>query len=217
MIPLLSAVQLVQLRAGDVLYRQGELKRHVYFPTASYISQISSLAGVPPQEVALVGTEGMVGSSLLLDVGIASLHTVVQGSGSALRLRVSQFLGALSVNTSLRQITNRYLYVRLSQLAQSIACARFHTVEERLARWLLTTRDRARSDTFQMTHEHMALKLGVRRVGITQAAGHLRRQDLIHYRRGVMVIVSGGGLEAVSCQCYAAAAHVYRQQMGHSQ
>jgi CRP-like cAMP-binding protein len=210
----IAVAEIVQLHFAQVLYQQDRLKRHVYFPIDSYISQISSLAGTPRLEVGLVGAEGMVGSSLLFDVPIAPLHTVVQGAGTALRVSAPHFLQLLTRNAVLRLVMQHYLYVRLSQLSQMAACTRFHTVEARLARWLLMTRDRAHADTFQMTHANMAFMLGVRRVGITEAASLFRKRNLIRYRRGSMAIVNGRGLEAASCECYARAEEVYGRHMG---
>ena len=210
---LLSGADAVSLDFGQVLQQPGEVKRHVYFPTDTYVSQIASLSGVPRIEVGLVGAEGMIGSSLFLGVQTAPLHTVVQGAGKALRLDAARFVRELSRGPALRAIMSRYVYVRMSQLGQMAACARFHTVKERLARWLLMTRDRAQSTTFHMTHEYMASMLGVRRVGVTEAATSLQRRNLIEYKRGELAIVNGRELEAASCECYETADRVYRAYM----
>jgi len=210
---LLSGADTVNLSFGQVLQEPGQVKRFVYFPTDTYVSQIASLSGAPRIEVGLVGAEGMIGSSLLLGVQIAPLHAVVQCKGSALRLDAARFARELVRGPALRAVMSRYLYVRMSQVGQMVACTRFHTVEERLARWLLTTRDRARSDTFHMTQKYMAFMLGVRRVGVTEAATLLQRRNLIEYHRGELAIVNARELEAVSCECYATAERVYRAYM----
>jgi CRP-like cAMP-binding protein len=210
---LTSGADQVGLEFGQVLYEAGQVKRFVYFPTGAYISQVSSLSGVPRLEVGLVGMEGMVGSSLLFGIDDAPLHTVVQGAGTALRLDVPRFAYELGRGPALRATISRYLYVRLSQLGQMAACARFHTVEQRLSRWLLMTRDRARSDMFHLTHEYLASMLGVRRVGITEAATALHDRKLISYSRGTITIVDGRELENVSCECYATAERTYEKFM----
>lgn len=210
---LLSGADTVNLAFGQILQEPGQVERYVYFPTDSYISQIASLGGLPRIEVGLVGAEGMIGSSLLLGVQIAPLHTVVQGPGSALRLDATRFVRELARGPALRAVMSRYQYVRMSQVGQMVACTRFHTVEERLARWLLMTRDRARSNTFRMTQEYMAFMLGVRRVGVTEAATLLQRRKLIKYKRGELAIVNGQELEAASCECYATAERVYNAYM----
>lgn len=210
---LLSGAEVVSLDFGQVLQRPGDMRHHVYFPTNAYVSQIASLSGVPRIEVGLVGTEGMIGSSLFLGVQIAPLHTVVQGAGNALRLDATRFVRELARGPALRAMMSRYVYVRMSQLGQMTACTRFHTVDERLARWLLMTRDRAQSTTFHMTHEYMAFMLGVRRVGVTEAAALLQRRNLIEYKRGELAILDGQKLEAASCECYGTAERVYRAYM----
>ena len=187
--------------------------RHVYFPTGSFISLISSLEDRPKLEVGLVGVEGMLGASLMLGVDIAPLRALVQGSGSCLRMTAAQFARDLSLSAELRRQLSSYLYVVVSQLAQMAACTRFHLVEARLARWLLMTRDRAGSDRFFLTQQFIAYMLGVRRVGITHAAGALQERRLIRYTRGNMTILDGRGLEAASCECYAVARNTYDQHM----
>jgi hypothetical protein len=149
----------------------------------------------------------------LFGVRVAPLYTEVEGAGTALRLEALQFGREIERRCALGEVMNRYLYVRMSQLGQMAACTRFHVVEARLARWLLMTRDRAHSDSFRVTHTHMAFMLGVRRVGITQAAGLLQRSNLIRYHRGDLTILDARGLEALSCECYANARQIYARHL----
>jgi len=164
--------------------------------------------------VGMIGTEGMFGAGLMLGVDISPLHALVQGGGPALRMNAKRFRRELEENPALQRGLNRYLYVLISQLAQAAACTRFHVVEARLARWLLMTRDRARSDEFYLTQDFLSHMLGVRRVGVTKAAGSLQKRKLIDYSRGVIKILDHGGLRAAACGCYLADKRTYKRILG---
>lgn len=208
---LLSGCEQVELVFGTVLSKPGEKIQHVYFPTNSFISLMTRIDAHSSLEVALVGSEGMYGVPLMLGVDVSSLHAVVQGAGPAWRMEAELFYRAVAASNVLQQYLNRYIYVLISQLAQTAACTRFHVVEERLARWLLMTRDRAHSAEFHLTHEYLAHMLGVRRVGVTKAAGSLQKKKLISYRRGEVKINDIAGLEAASCKCYQIDQEIYKR------
>jgi CRP-like cAMP-binding protein len=204
----------VDLVLSEVLCEGGQRTRYVYFPIDATISLVTPIDGKPVLEVGMVGQEGMVGAQLVLGVITSPLHAVVQGSGKAWRIAAAPFRDELARSSALRKYLNLYLYVLMSQLAVSAACLRFHLIGPRLARWLLMTQDRAHADTFHVTHEFLAYMLGVRRVGITSAAGALQRAGLIEYRRGNLVVLDRGGLEAAACGCYALDRTAYSALLG---
>lgn len=206
---LLDLCEPVQLVLSEVICEDGKPTRHVYFPINGFISLITSIAGKPILEVGMVGREGMLGAQLALGVTTAPLRALVQGPGSACRIGAGAFLAELPKSAALRRLLNRYIYVLMAQLASSSACLRVHEIGPRLARWLLMTQDRAHTEEFRVTHEFLAYMLGVRRVGITNAAGALQQRGLIEYRRGQLTVLDRRGLEAAACSCYAADLKVY--------
>lgn len=210
----LVACERIELSAADILHEAGGVERYVYFPIGGFISLVTPLDACAGLEVVLVGSEGMVGVSILLGVPVSPLHHLVQGAGSALRISAASFRRELTHSPALRVRLHRYVYVKMQQIAQTAACIRFHVVESRLARWLLMTHDRSGSDDFHATHEYLAYMLGVRRVGITKAATSLQNQGLISYRRGEITIRDRKGLEARSCGCYFAANELYERILG---
>ncbi|MGD0961602.1 MAG: Crp/Fnr family transcriptional regulator [Methylomonas sp.] len=213
---LLARSETVELNFAEVLYKTGDRIPDIYFPTGGFISLVTPVDGGSGLEVGLIGNEGMLGLSLILGVETAPYLAVVQGAGSALRMTSAAFLQVLEENPVLRKLLKRYLYVSMRQLAQTAACYRIHVVEERLARWLLMTQDRAHANSFHITHIFLAYMLGVRRVGITKAASSLQRQKLISYRRGNITILDRAGLEKVSCGCYQVEKQTYDTIMAHS-
>jgi CRP-like cAMP-binding protein len=192
----------VDLVFGDVLYEAGGPIRDVYFPSRSLISLLTLVEGHLALEVGMVGREGMVGIPLALGADVSPVRALVQGAGPALKMSAARFRAELKRSPPLQRELNRYVHTMIAQISQTAGCNRFHVVEARLARWLLMTRDRVRSGQFRMTHDFLSHMLGVRRVGVTEAASALQRQKLIEYRRGNIRILDDRGLEAACCSCY---------------
>ena len=211
---LLAASEAVPLVVGAMLWRAGAVARHLYFPDDGFISIVTTIEGKRGLEVGMVGREGMLGAHLALGVSAAPLLALVQGPGTARRIAAGSFRRMLASSPALQMELHRYLYVLMGQLATSAACTRFHQVGPRLARRLLMSQDRADAARFRVTHEFMAYMLGVRRVGVTRAAGDLQRDGLIRYHRGEMTVLDRAGLEAAACGCYAADRNGYERVMG---
>ena len=198
----------VSLTFGEVLYEAGPIA-HVYFPVDCLVSLFAPLKDHLAVEVGIVGSEGMVGVSLALGVRTSSVRAFVQGTGTALRMEALSFQRELRRSAALQKAIHRYIHVLMGQVTQTAACNAFHAIEARCARWLLMTRDRMRSDKVELTHEFLAHMLGVRRVGVTVAAGNLQRQGLIAYSRGHITILDPKRLAKSACECYGIVKHLY--------
>ncbi len=211
---ILSLCHTVDLDFGAILSEQDKPLTHAYFPVTCFISLVTVLTGHPALEMGLIGSEGMLGGTIALGVTATPLRAVVQGPGQALQIGATALKRILPECPALQRTLSRYVYVMIAQLSQTAACNHFHEIEPRLARWLLMTHDRAHADHFHLTHEFLADMLGVRRSGITVAAGSLQNRKLIGYTRGEISILDRSGLEAASCECYEAVNKDYTQQFG---
>ncbi len=211
---LLAVCEPYELIFSDILIDSGTAARYVYFPTGGFISLVTPLDGKPALEVGMIGAEGMLGIQVALGVSATPLKALVQGAGTAWRVPVTAFKRELASSAALVQTLNRYVHVCMLQLASMSACARYHDINPRLARWLLMMHDRAERDTFQVTQEFLAYMLGVRRVGVTAAAMALKQEGLISYRRGNLAILDRRALEVAACSCYASDLRTYRAHLG---
>lgn len=192
----------VELKPSERLWTKGIASAHVYFPLSGSISLMSDNAGASNLEIDMVGREGMLGIHTILGGVLAPARADVLQPGRAYRIAVDDFNAELSRSPALQVVLQRYLYLRMLQMTSTAVCARFHEIGPRLARWMLMSHDRAASDSFEITHEALSQLLGVRRAGITRAAGQLQQTGCISYRRGVVQILDRPGLERASCACY---------------
>jgi len=208
---ILARCETVTLVAGRVLCDAEEPLRYVYFPITGTISLVKNLAGHEPLETEQIGNEGMLGVTLTLGVSVAPQRGVVQGAGTALRMRAAHLIKTLETCPVALRTLNIYLYVVILQLSQMAGCSRFHDLGSRLARNLLMAHDRAHSNHFHLTHQCLADMLGVQRGGVTIAAGILQKENIIRYSRGAITILNRNGLEAASCECYRAISADYQR------
>lgn len=210
---LLALCESVDLVTSTVLCEPHEPVRHVHFPVVGFVSLVVGVDQYSGLEVGMIGREGMVGGELLLHSTTTPWRVVVQSSGHAWRVPALVFRKELVTCAALDRLVRNYLAFRIGQLAMSAACERFHAIGPRLARWLLMSQDRAYSDAFDVTHETLALMLGVRRVGVTVAAGRFQRLGLIGYSRGHVHVLDRAALELEACSCYASNAAVFSALM----
>lgn len=198
-----TKLQFVMLKLRDVLYEPGAKIEFVYFPTTGCVSMINA-TGEGSVEVGTIGLEGMVGVPILLRTDSEPTRALVQVEGEAFRISSAEFREVVGESKHLEQIMLRYAQALFNQVAQSVACNRLHSLEERCARWLLITHDRVDGDVFKLTQEFLSYMLGVHRPAVTLAAGILQAAGYIRYSRGTITIVDRAGLECASCRCYQA-------------
>ncbi|SEA47271.1 cAMP-binding domain of CRP or a regulatory subunit of cAMP-dependent protein kinases [Alkalimonas amylolytica] len=204
----------VELTFGVVLCEPNQPYRFLYFPMSGFISLVTKLAGHKPLEMGVIGNEGMLGVTLALGVSTAPMQAVVQGKGTAWRIELAELQQLLPECPQLRSVLQQYLFVLMAQLSQSAACMHFHSLEQRLARWLLMSNDRAHSNSFYLTHQFLADMLGVRRSGVTVAAGVMQQNQWISYSRGNIRLLNRTAIEGLACECYQCSLDAYRRLLG---
>ncbi len=213
---LLKHCEPFELVLSAELSTRGQPLAHAHFPTEGFLSLVVDVDSHPPLEVGMVGTESMLGSELLLGLATTPWRALVQGAGSSWRIGAQELRGQIQAIPALNALLQACLLARLHQQALAAACQRYHLIAPRLARWLLMSQDRSLSDSFHFTQEFMALMLGVRRVGVTEAAGHFQDAGLITYQRGELTVLNRKALEAEACSCYAADKIIYQRLMKYS-
>jgi CRP-like cAMP-binding protein len=207
-------MQLVELPFRQILQTPGQPITAAYFVESGFLSMLIILEDGDGAEVGLVGREGMLGLPLLYGTDRSDLEGIVQCPGMALRIEAEALQAALGWSPSLQRRLLRYALAHHEQVAHTAACNGRHLTEQRLARWLLMAHDRADTDRFPITHELLSMMLGVRRAGVTVAAGSLQRAGLIRYERGQVEVVDRNGLEHAACECHAAAQAAFERLLG---
>ncbi|CAG0987221.1 hypothetical protein BURK1_02072 [Burkholderiales bacterium] len=195
-------LQLVPMALGDVLYESGSSMRYVYFPTTSIVSLLYVMEDGASAEIAIVGNEGILGISLFMGGETTPSRAVVQSAGHGYRLNARVIKAEFARFGSTMHLLLRYTQALITQMAQTAVCNRHHSVDQQLCRWLLMSLDRLSSNELTMTQELIANMLGVRREGVTEAAGKLQDAGLIRYHRGKITVLDRPGLEARTCECY---------------
>jgi CRP-like cAMP-binding protein len=195
-------LELIPMKLGDVLYEPGARLRHVYFPTTSIVSLLYVMEDGASAEIAIVGNEGILGISLFMGGETTPSRAVVQSAGYGFRLKAQLLKDEFHRFGPMLHLLLRYTQALITQMSQTAVCNRHHSVDQQLCRWLLLSLDRLASNELSMTQELIANMLGVRREGVTEAAGKLQDAGLIRYRRGRITVLDRPGLEARSCECY---------------
>jgi CRP-like cAMP-binding protein len=199
----LPQLEAVDLPLGKVLYEPGSRLTHVYFPTTAIVSLLYVMEDGASAEIAVVGHEGILGISLFMGGETTPSHAVVQSAGQGVRLNAGLMMQEFNRAGPVLHLLLRYTQALITQMAQTAVCNRHHSLDQQLCRWLLLSLDRLQSKELAMTQELIANMLGVRREGVTEAAGHLQNAGLIRYRRGHITVLDRDRLEQRACECYA--------------
>ncbi|HEV7631639.1 MAG TPA: Crp/Fnr family transcriptional regulator [Steroidobacteraceae bacterium] len=196
-------LQLIEMPLGRVVYEPGDTLRHVYFPTNCIVSMLYVMENGASAEISVVGNEGLIGISLFMGGETTPSRAIVQSSGHAFRLAGQELKDEFHRNGAMQILLLRYTQALITQMAQTAVCNRHHNVDQQLCRWLLLSLDRLSSNQLTMTQELIANMLGVRREGVTDAAGKLQKLGIIQYTRGLITVLDRPRLEALCCECYA--------------
>ncbi len=196
-------LRLVPMPLGKVLYESGDLLRHVYFPVDCIVSLLYVMADGASAEISVVGNEGLIGVALFMGGETTPSRAIVQSAGHAYRLAGEMLKQEFHLNGGMQLLLLRYTQALITQMAQTAVCNRHHSVDQQLCRWLLLSLDRLSSNKLTMTQELIANMLGVRREGVTDAAGKLQKLGVIRYARGQITVLDRPKLEKLSCECYA--------------
>ncbi len=197
-----SQLELVTLPLGSVLYEPGDVQRHIYFPIDAIVSLLYVLKDGASAEIAVVGNDGAIGIALFMGGVSTTNRAIVQNAGEAYRMTQRRISEELTLHGEMMHILLRYTQALITQMAQTAVCNRHHSVDQQLCRWLLLSLDRLEFNKVTMTQELIANMLGVRREGVTEAAGKLQKLGVIKYRRGTITVLDRSQLEALSCECY---------------
>ncbi|MBU1285997.1 MAG: Crp/Fnr family transcriptional regulator [Gammaproteobacteria bacterium] len=200
---LLPHLELVDMPLGMVLYESGDTLRHVYFPTDSIVSLLYVMESGASAEISVVGNDGVIGVALFMGGESTTSRAIVQSAGSAYRVLGKRFKEEFNRHGEMLHLMLRYSQALITQMAQTAVCNRHHSIDQQLCRWLLLSLDRLSGSELAMTQELIANMLGVRREGVTEAAGKLHRLGVIDYSRGLITVLDREKLERLSCECYA--------------
>ena len=204
----------VSLTLGEVIYESGEQLEHIYFPTTAIISLLYIMENGSTAEIGMAGNDGLVGIALYMGGSTTPSRAVVQSAGNAFKMRSRALNDEFSLGGVFQKILLRYTQSLMTQISQTAVCNRLHSVEQQLCRWLLINHDLLRTNELIMTHDLIANMLGVRREGVSIAAGHLQRQGLIKYVRGTITMLDRDALEREACECYRVVKDEYDRLLG---